>query len=146
MTHDGKTSVFVFLFTLHDGLSAVVVSGERFLVGDITHTMKCKRWLIREQCAVCHVSRPRPVKNLWLFNHLIWHSEHLKMSCSLTLALDLRGQAEPSCWLVPTVGCTILRCGVDQHYYWQSYRTVQTRLSKLVTGRFPNCPPETLKT
>ncbi len=39
--HDKKTSMFDFLFTSHDSLSAVVVvvSGEHFRTGDITYSM-----------------------------------------------------------------------------------------------------------
>ncbi len=43
-THDRKTSMFDFLFTSYDGLSAVeVVSGQCFLAGDVTHIVNCKQ-------------------------------------------------------------------------------------------------------
>ncbi len=51
--------MFDFLFTSHDGLSVVVVSGECFLASDIMQVVNCKQWLIRKQHVVCHVSRPR---------------------------------------------------------------------------------------
>ncbi len=74
--HDRKRSLSDFLFTSHDGLSVVVISGECFLAGDVTHVVNCKWWPIGEQPVVCHVSPPRHGKNLRLFNRLIWHSDH----------------------------------------------------------------------
>ncbi len=92
MPRDRETSMFDFLLNSHDGLSGVgvvmvVVSAECFLAGDVMHVVNCKRWLIGEQRVVCHVSLPQHSKNLWLLNHLIWHSEHFNGQKSLTPAL-----------------------------------------------------------
>lgn len=35
-------------------------------------------WLVKVQGVVCHGSWLSHSKNLWLYNHLIWHSDHLK--------------------------------------------------------------------
>ncbi len=64
----------IFLFTSHDGLA--VLRSECFLASDVMHIVNCKRWLIGEQHAVCHVHQRRQGNNLWLYNHLIEHSEH----------------------------------------------------------------------
>ncbi len=39
-----RLACLIFLLTSHDGLTvAVVDSGERFLAGDVTHIVNCKR-------------------------------------------------------------------------------------------------------
>ncbi len=76
--------MFDFLFTSHNSLSVVVVSGEHFFASDVTHVVNCKQ-LILEQCLVCHVSWPRHGKNLWLFNHLLWHDEHFNRQTCLVV-------------------------------------------------------------
>lgn len=45
---------------------------------DITQLVRdCKLWFVGYQRVVCHISQPSYDKNLWLYNCLIWHSDHL---------------------------------------------------------------------
>ncbi len=58
-TSQQMTYMFDFLFTSHNSLLVVViVSGERFLAGDVTHIRTANNDLSWEQHVVCHVSRP----------------------------------------------------------------------------------------